>query len=292
MHSRLLTPLLLLGLCLPAAAQNTPIQNAPAPVVAGPDAFATIDPGALKLLARLADKYEHLGYFAGVVEVRYGEAAKARHLRFRLSAAQGDTGIISKADERGIERWISDGRVIRATASRRPKQYIEQPLSAGGFWRIGREDFFMRAGFEGILQELLVGQLGGLLLQPDLRSVTVEPTTENGATQKVVVAMASTEKPDAGDVTFFIDDALLLRRATMHEKVNNGTEGIWDEMYSETVIAKDSPAGYYESFTSAPPKGYKRVETFDPGPYATPPVPIAAPPVTAAPRIPAKLPKK
>jgi hypothetical protein len=229
----------------------------------------------LNLLARVSYKYEHAVYFSSVVKARSREGDKnPTDTRFRIALRHGGAGTITKFDADGVEHWVYDGRKILATASRRPQNYIalsyaDPPLGYGA-----RDDFFARAGFGGTLSEMLTSDVGRWLLHPYLSSLTLQPTTENGAAHKIVVAIGSgMESSDGGStMTLFVARDLTLQRSIIREGSKGEPPYIWDEIYSEITIKDRWPYDFINKNLAAPPKNFKRVDSFDKPMQATPPV--------------------
>jgi hypothetical protein len=241
-----------------------------APLVVTDETYAAIDPKALKLLARVAEKYRKLFFYSSVVEIRFGSEKRQASTRFRVALAE-NRGTISKVENDDVRRWVSDGKRTLATAKSKPKQYVLQPLNVDGFWRIQREEMWQRAGWQGVLTELLAGKFGALLLLPELERMTVEATNQNGATQKIVVFVRSDEYRSSGEMQLFIADDLTLRSVSVREKLPD-IETFWEERYSEISLENRNPAAFYSSLSTVPPAGFQRVESFDEPMQTTPPV--------------------
>jgi hypothetical protein len=199
------------------------------------------------------------------VQLSYGdEGGKLNKTRFRV-ALSGNYGVITKVGENGTERWATNGSVMLGTASRQPRKYILQSLDTNGYWRLARNVFHLRAGFEGALPDLITGEIAQILLEPDLRSVSIEAITENDATQKITIAMEGEQakRQQTGTVTFFVADDLTVRRVTMRESFPPDAPGIWDERYSEIVMTRGAPVEFFKQTSVTPPIGFTRVNDFD-----------------------------
>ncbi|HEX8550779.1 MAG TPA: hypothetical protein VF681_04415 [Abditibacteriaceae bacterium] len=259
---------LLAALAIPAAAQTATEQTPP--LTETVERYAAVDPKALKLLSRVADKYQRAISYSGVVSLRFGQRKQLKTTRFRV-ALNSNRGSISKAETNNVEHWESDGRQTLATAKNKPKQYVLKPLNVDGFWRIQREEFWKRAGFEGALPELLSGKFGTLLLSPDLKRISVEPSSQAGATQKIIIELNSPHENVVGTMSLYIANDFTLQRAAVHE---TGPQEVlvWDERHSEIVMQAAAATNFHIDYSLVPPKGFRRVESFDEPTQATAPV--------------------